>query len=91
MQMCAFLTEPSVDTTDSPLCECWKELNDRVSLLRQPEMCLSCEYEGYCERCPGLLYFQLEPDGSVKKSFCERARQRYLLYGAPIEELNNGN
>ena len=91
MQMCAFLTEPSVDTTDRPLSECWKELNDMVSRLRQPEICLSCEYEGYCERCPGLLYPQLEPDGSVKKSFCERARQKYLLYGAPTEELNNGN
>lgn len=86
LQLCAFLEEPSVALRPESFVECWNQLLEKVELLKQPEECASCQYERYCERCPGLLYAENGGCNMISPEFCERARYNYLLYGKPMEE-----
>lgn len=88
MQLCAFLTEPSVPVSPGTFLQSWKELLDELSSLRQPVQCETCKYERYCERCPGVLYAETGENGIVTEEYCRQAEFNYLLYGKPIEEMH---
>lgn len=86
LQLCAFLTEPSVDVRDTDFMESWQQLQEKVDELRQPEECGNCRYERYCERCPGLLYAENGGCGRISREFCKKAEFRYLLFEKEISE-----
>lgn len=87
LQLCAFLTEPSVFVEPERFTECWEQLLEKVEVLRQPKECAACKYEQYCERCPGVLYAECGGSSSISHEFCEKARFNYLLYREPLEDL----
>ena len=80
MQMCAFLSEPSVPVTQETFLQAWKELLDQVRLLRQPGECENCKYEPYCDRCPGVLYADSGSCSCISAEVCARARRNYQIY-----------
>lgn len=86
MQLCAFLTEPSVSVFPGTFIHSWQELLEELSLLRQPAECETCKYERYCERCPGVLYAETGANGIVTEEYCRQAEFNYLLYGKTIEK-----
>ncbi|HJB94262.1 MAG TPA: hypothetical protein H9765_01375, partial [Candidatus Mediterraneibacter intestinigallinarum] len=86
MQLCAFLTEPSVSVFPGTFIHSWQELLEELSLLRQPAECETCKYERYCERCPGVLYAETGANGIVPEEYCRQAEFNYLLYGKTIEK-----
>lgn len=87
LQLCTFLTEPSVPARPGAFMESWTELLAELEKLRQPEACASCQYERYCERCPGVLYAEAGGNGKISPEYCRQAEYNYLLYGIPLEEL----
>lgn len=84
MQLCTFLTEPSINVLNAPLWECWNDLLKQLERLRQPVECISCAYEQYCKRCPGILYAESGSAGKASPSVCAKARYIYRLYGEPL-------
>lgn len=84
MQLCTFLAEPSVPVRPGTFMESWHALLEEVGKLRQPEECVSCKYERYCERCPGVLYAEAGGNGKVSEEYCRLAEYNYQLYGEPL-------
>lgn len=84
MQLCTFLTEPAVEVHPGTFTDSWHKLLEEVSALKEPEECASCKYEGYCDRCPGILYAEAGENGKLVKSYCEKAEYNYILYGKPL-------
>ncbi len=86
MQMCTFLTEPSVVVEPGGFLDSWRKLLEKVERLRQPAECDSCEYEQYCDRCPGVLYAETGEHGKISPEFCRKAEFNYILYGKKLED-----
>ena len=86
MQLCAFLSEPSVPVRPGTFQESWERLLMELESLRQPQKCHSCAYERYCERCPGVLYAESGASDQTSERFCRQAEYNYLLYGKPLDE-----
>lgn len=86
MQLCAFLSKPSVPVRPGAFQESWERLLTELEKLRQPQKCQSCAYERYCERCPGVLYAESGASDQTSERFCRQAEYNYLLYGKPLDE-----
>lgn len=84
MQLCAFLNSPKIDIKSCSFDNAWKTLLVSLEKLKQPEQCEICDYENYCDRCPGILFSEIKEDGSVNPEFCLKAKINYELYGKPL-------
>lgn len=80
LEMCSLLEEPAVPLLEKSFSDCWRELNSRLDLLVMPSECNNCSYEGFCIRCPGLMYSVIKEDGNLKR-YCKKAKDLKRLLG----------
>lgn len=80
MQLCSFMEYPAIDIKAYPFEEVWKQLLSELVKLDTPDECKSCKYEGFCQRCPGVLAAECGAPDKVKRSFCDKARVIYNIY-----------
>lgn len=82
MQLCSFLTEPSVHVEKpESFTDCWIKLLDVLEKeIRRPEECRECSFVQYCETCPGILYAQSGENGKISESVCRLAEFNYNIY-----------
>lgn len=80
MQLCAFLSQPSIPVDSNNFMKAFKSLCLELNQLKQPKKCNTCQYEQYCDRCPGILYAEAGDLKKEAKTICERARYNYAIY-----------
>ena len=87
MLLCAFMDEPKVSLLKTDFILAWKQLNKKLDEILTPKECLMCKYEGFCQRCPGILAAECGKTNEITDEFCQRARMLYeYLYD---EEIDN--
>lgn len=81
LQLCSFMSEPAVSLTgDIEFNEAWIQLLDRLEQIEKPEKCKSCKYEGFCQKCPGVLAAECGSCSDVSEEFCAKAKYIYNQY-----------
>ena len=45
-----------------------------------PDKCVECKYEGFCKKCPGILWAECGSSEEVTEAFCEDAKLLYEIY-----------
>lgn len=81
MQLCAFLSKPAIPVVGNNFKEAFYELCSEIEKLKQPKRCNTCQYEQYCDRCPGILFAETGNSQQEAEAVCERAKLHYLIYG----------
>lgn len=82
IQLCSFAEYPSVTVLDMSFQSAWQNLLEKLNKIESPDKCRECKYEGFCKRCPGVLYAECGSCEQVTDAFCEEAKLLYEIYHA---------
>ena len=77
MLHCAFMEQPKVSLLTTDFITAWKKMNEKLDKILIPEKCLGCKYEGFCQRCPGILAAECGKPNAITDTFCQRAKILY--------------
>ena len=81
LQLCCFMGEPAVSVASGrEFGEAWQLLLEQLEQLRHPEACATCQYEGFCAKCPGLLAAECGNNAGTSPHFCNIAERVYMDY-----------
>lgn len=80
MQLCTFTEKPSVEVVGRPFADAWRELLCKLEKLELPKKCNDCKYEGFCQKCPGVLSAECGAPDKTCSSFCNQAKLMYEIY-----------
>ena len=81
LQLCCFMSEPVVPLIDGgAFDDAWQLLLEQLEQVRKPEECKSCQFEGFCAKCPGLLAAECGNYSGVSAAFCNIAERVYMDY-----------
>lgn len=81
LQLCSFMSEPAVSLIDG--CDftgAWQQLMTELEQIRKPKECQSCQYEGFCAKCPGMLSAECGSCSAVNEEICGHAKRVYEDY-----------
>ena len=84
LQMCAFVTEPSVEYSGDVKAD-WALLNEKCSELKSPQECESCLWKSFCQRCPGVLCAESGDAEKISVDFCRTAERLFNIYSSSKE------
>ena len=65
----------------------WERLLEELQSLQTPKECTTCKYEGFCQRCPGVLAAECGGPDQVEQAFCNKAKALYEIYFNGQEEI----
>lgn len=85
MQLCAFMEYPAIDVCGKTFADSWKQLLEELNVLCTPEECKTCKYEGFCQRCPGVLAAECGAPDCTAPEFCAKAKRIYELFSLEAE------
>ena len=74
---CAFMDEPKINLLTTDFMAAWKRMNEMFDEICIPQKCLGCKYEGFCQRCPGILAAECGKPNAITDAFCQRAQILY--------------
>ena len=81
LQLCSFMSEPAISLIDGRcFTDAWQQMLAELEQLRKPKECQSCQYEGFCARCPGLLTAECGNHSAVSADFCNMTKHVYERY-----------
>ena len=84
---CAFMDEPKVSLLTTDFMSAWKQMNKMLDKILIPKECLDCKYEGFCQRCPGILAAECGKPNAITDTFCQRAKILYEhWHNAEVED-----
>ena len=86
LQLCSFMEYPAIQIMKMEFDSAWKRLLEELKRLQTPKECRSCQYEGFCQRCPGILAAECGAPDRVDEAFCNRAKALYEIYYLGEEE-----
>lgn len=87
MQACAFMNTPCAEYKGN-LEESWLSLQKEISLIKNPPECADCEYQSFCQRCPGILCAESGDPEKVSDDLCLTAKRIYEIYKAKKKECD---
>ena len=87
LQLCSFMTYPAIDIKGREFLTAWERLLEELQSLRTPKECITCKYEGFCQRCPGVLAAECGGPEQVEQAFCNKAKALYEIYFNGQEEI----
>lgn len=80
MQLCAFMQKPAIDIRAYSVKEAWDKLLRELEEITMPAKCSGCKYEGFCQKCPGMLAAECGSLTEVSDEFCKKAEVLYNTY-----------
>ena len=81
LQLCSFMSEPAIFLTGGVrFNEAWKWLVEQLEQMRKLKECETCQYEGFCAKCPGMLAAECGSCSGVCEEVCNHARFVYEEY-----------
>ncbi len=88
MQACAFMNTPSADYSGD-LNQTWQDLQKKISSIKNPKECIDCEWQEFCQRCPGILCAESGDPEKVSADLCLTAKRIYELYKVKKKDRDN--
>ncbi len=85
LQLCAFMNGPYTEIKNG-LKSAWDELNIKLDALKDPDECENCEYQEFCQRCPGMICAESGNAEKISASVCNTAKCLYTIYKRKLWE-----
>lgn len=79
LQLCSFMNVPNVAYSGN-VSEDFKTLYSLLSAMKNPQECADCEWQEFCQKCPGILCAESGHPEKIDLNFCNTAKQLKLLY-----------
>lgn len=79
LQLCSFMNVPDVVYSGS-LAEDYVKLHKKLEKLKNPPECKECEWQEFCQRCPGILCAESGNPQKTDAGLCDMARRLYEIY-----------
>lgn len=86
LQMCSFMNVPEVIYSGS-LASDYVDLHKKLQKIKNPAECTQCEWQEFCQRCPGILCAESGHPEKTDNSICGMAKRLYELYKNKKGEL----
>ena len=81
LQLCSFMNAPANSLLGGKDFDtAWNYLHEQLEQISFPKECETCEYEGFCAKCPGVLSAECGNCSEVDKTFCDKAKILYETY-----------
>lgn len=94
MSLCSFMETPHTLPFEEGLPTAWEQLQVRLSSLRKPAACASCEDAAFCASCPGMFCAETGRPDQTSPAICERAALLHRHYapsgGSDAEPVRGG-
>lgn len=79
VQMCSFMNVPEVVYSGN-LAGDYAELHKKLKTIRNPDDCRDCEWQAFCQRCPGILCAESGHPEKTDAGLCDMAKRLFELY-----------
>lgn len=79
LQLCSFMNKPYVRYSGS-LSADFAEMNRCMSEIKSPAECSQCEWQTFCQRCPGVLCAESGDPEKISSSLCSVAERLHKIY-----------
>lgn len=79
LQMCSFMNIPEV-VYSGKLAADYVRLYKELEEIRNPAECSECEWQEFCQRCPGILCAESGHPEKTDAGLCDMAKKLYELY-----------
>lgn len=79
LQMCSFMNNPETVYSGNLFAD-YFGLYQKLRLLKNPAECEKCEWQEFCQRCPGALCAESGNPEKINADLCDVARRLYELY-----------
>lgn len=80
MQLCSFTEYPAASVLQETFINAWDILLQNLEAITLPELCKDCKYEGFCKKCPGILWAECGSYENITEEFCGEAKLLYEMY-----------
>lgn len=79
LQLCSFMNVPEVIYSGN-LAADYVYLHKLLKNLKNPDECEKCEWQEFCQRCPGVLCAESGHPEKTNAGLCDMAKRLYELY-----------
>lgn len=79
LQLCSFMNKPCVQYSGC-LSADFAEMNRRMREIKSPAECSQCEWQEFCQRCPGILCAESGDPEKISSSLCSVAERLHRIY-----------
>lgn len=79
LQMCAFMNVPEVVYSGN-LESDYVKMHRQIKQIKNPAECEKCEWQEFCQRCPGILCSESGHPEKISTDLCDTAKRLYELY-----------
>ncbi len=79
VQMCSFMNIPEVVYSGN-LAADYLDLYNKLQKIKSPAECAECEWQEFCQRCPGILCAESGHPEKTDAGLCDMARRLHELY-----------
>lgn len=79
VQMCSFMNIPEVVYSGN-LASDYVDLYIKINEIRNPAECGECEWQEFCQRCPGILCSESGHPEKTDAGLCDMAKKLHRLY-----------
>lgn len=79
LQMCSFMNVPEIVYSGN-LAADYADLYKKLQKIKSPAECAECEWQEFCQRCPGILCAESGHPEKTDAGLCNMARKLYELY-----------
>lgn len=86
LQLCSFMNKPYVQYSGSLSAE-FAEMNRLMNEIKSPAECAQCEWQTFCQRCPGVLCAESGNPEKISSSLCSVAERLHKIYQIKKGEL----
>lgn len=79
VQMCSFMGIPEI-VYSGDLASDYIRLHRELEKIKNPSECAECEWQEFCQRCPGVLCSESGHPEKTDAGLCDMAKRLYELY-----------
>lgn len=79
LQMCSFMNIPEVVYSGN-LASDYACLYEKLKEIKNPAECSGCEWQEFCQRCPGILCAESGHPEKTDEGLCDMAKKLHKLY-----------
>ena len=79
VQMCSFMSIPEI-VYSGDLASDYIRLHRELEKIKNPSECSECEWQEFCQRCPGVLCSESGHPEKTDAGLCDMAKRLYELY-----------
>lgn len=79
LQLCSFMNVPEVVYSGNFVSD-YVSLYKKLKEIKNPDECENCQWQSFCQRCPGILCAESGHPQKTDAGLCDMAKKLYELY-----------